>query len=244
MKCNECNKQMVKVDRREEMVDLDEDATEGQSADYYAAELSGDMGDWQTGIVEYLCERCDLTIELISDSLQDYKSLITGWHRKAMQGDYFSRYVFEYLAFAAHLKAGIAMGAFTDRMAVQMLKRNNRAKEHYLARIGAQADLKEAWHELIRELSERALHNSSRDYDNPEIDGWWNNHADKKEDGTEGREGVVIDLGDWDNMVEFWYGVRNNLFHGGKDINVQRDCFLIEHAFKTLNAFMKLQLGG
>jgi hypothetical protein len=38
-----------KVDRREEMADLDEEATDGQVADYLAAELSGDSSSW-TGL--------------------------------------------------------------------------------------------------------------------------------------------------------------------------------------------------
>jgi hypothetical protein len=48
----------------------------------------------------------------------------------------------------------------------------------------------------------------------------------------------VRSLSDWGNMVEFWYSVRNNLFHGTKDPNIKRDCFLVEHAYRTLAIFM------
>ena len=44
MKCTKCNRTMAKIDRRDEMADLDEDTTEGQMSDYFAAELSGDHG--------------------------------------------------------------------------------------------------------------------------------------------------------------------------------------------------------
>ena len=33
-----------------------------------------------------------------------YKDLIKNWHSKASDEDYFSKFVFEYLAFIAHLK--------------------------------------------------------------------------------------------------------------------------------------------
>ncbi len=43
-------------------------------------------------------------------------------------------------------------------------------------------------------------------------------------------------------MVEFWYAVRNNLFHGGKNPTIKRDCFLVEHAYRTLAVFMKNEI--
>lgn len=60
MKCTKCNRTMAKIDRRNEMADLEEDATEGQVADYFSAELSGDNGAWNIGIVEYYCRNCDI----------------------------------------------------------------------------------------------------------------------------------------------------------------------------------------
>lgn len=40
------------------MVELDDDATEGQMADYMAAELSGDYGEWGVTEVTYKCKKC------------------------------------------------------------------------------------------------------------------------------------------------------------------------------------------
>jgi len=41
-------------------------------ADYFGAELSGENGAWNVGIVEYYCRNCDLSNEVISDNLNDY----------------------------------------------------------------------------------------------------------------------------------------------------------------------------
>ena len=37
MKCSRCGSTLLKIDRREEMAELEEDATDGQLADYLAA---------------------------------------------------------------------------------------------------------------------------------------------------------------------------------------------------------------
>ncbi len=233
---------MWKVDRREEMAELDKDATEGQMADYYAAELSGDMGDWRLGIVKYKC-KCGVVLDLVSDYLKDYNSLIIDWHKKARRGDYFSKYIFEYLAFNAFIKS-LFLDADNDRIAIQRLKRNKELKRQYLDKINkyTQFDLKSTWSTLIRELKQEPLYNSSKDYDYPEIGDWWNIMEDypNANNKSELEKGVIHSLEDWGNMIEFWYGVRNNLFHGGKNLTIKRDQFLVEHAFKTLNVFMKI----
>lgn len=41
-------------------------------------------------------------------------------------------------------------------------------------------------------------------------------------------------------MVEFWYTVRNNLFHGGKNPQFQRDKLLVENSYKTLSPFVDI----
>lgn len=235
---------MLKVDRRLEMAELDEDATDGQMADYFAAELSGDMGEWSLGIVEYKCRACGTTLEMIDDSLGNYDALIISWHKKAMQGDYFSKYIFEYLAFTAYINSRVALGTNTDRAAIQRLKRVEWLKREYLDKIknDTEFDLQGTWIALIEELRRQPLYNSSKDYDYPEIDGWWNISGDSIDEESKLEKGVIHSLDDWENMVEFWYGIRNNLFHGGKDPTLKRDQFLVEHAFKTLNAFMKIRI--
>ncbi len=49
---------MKEIGRGTEMSELDEDATEGQMADYEAALLSGDCGNWGITVVTYECKKC------------------------------------------------------------------------------------------------------------------------------------------------------------------------------------------
>lgn len=229
---------MIKIDRHTEMAELNENATEGQFADYLAAEESSDFGAWSIGLVSYQCSRCGYSVDLVFDSLPNYDGLIVAWHRKAMQGDYFSKYAFECIAFTAYVKSNIGMSALTDRDSIQNLKRNERLREDYLRLIERDSDLRDLWTAVIEELNVRPLHNSSRDFDNPEIDNWWNNPLSNENMEQTSIRGVIHSLRDWGNMVEFWYSVRNNLFHGGKEPNILRDQFLVEHAFRTLYPFM------
>ncbi len=103
MKCNHCGKNLIKIDRRIEMSEPDNDITEGQFADYVTAMDSDIINDWNYGIVLYKCNNCKRFIETMSDSLVDYNELIIAWHNKSREGDFFSRYVFEYLSFIAYI---------------------------------------------------------------------------------------------------------------------------------------------
>lgn len=239
---------MVKVDRYIDIDELDGTETEGQFADYIAAQESGDTSEWDYGVVEYECRNIDckkngMRIGLVTDSVKDYDYLIFMWHEKAEQGDYFSRFMFEYIAFNAYLKSRVILEEISDRKAIQRLKKDHKLKAMYLKIIESDKNLKSAWEELIAELKKRPLLNASKDIDNPEVDKWWNSSEDQPKKSKENK-GVVKTTKDWINMVEFWYAVRNNIFHGGKNPNVQRDHFLVEHAFKTLRAFMEWQLKG
>lgn len=98
------------------------------------------------------------------------------------------------------------------------------------------------WEEVIKELKNRPLHNSSHDYDLPEIDPWWNSSTKEPDRTTDKKKGVVHNTEDWENMIEFWVAVRNNLFHGGKDPNIRRDQFLVKYAYLTMSPFMESQI--
>lgn len=242
MKCENCGRKLIKIDRRDEMTDFDDEATDGQMADYWAAELSGDNGAWNIGIVEYHCPYCLTTIELISDQLNDYRSLVFRWHQKAKDGDYFSRFVFEYLAFIAHLKNNLFISATSDRNAIQLLKQDAVRESTYLRAVMGNKSLSEMWQSVISELDRNPLHNTSHDFDSPEIDAWWNSIGNEPDRKCRSQKGIIRSLSDWENMVELWYSVRNNLFHGGKDPNIQRDCFLVEYAYRTLSIFMDSEI--
>lgn len=230
---------MRKIDRRNDIDELNEDATDGQIADYFAAELSGDNGSWNLGVVEYHCPKCDLVSQVINEELPSYHSLIEAWHEKAAEGDTFSRFVFQYLSFIAHIKNHLFFDAPSDRRAIQRLKREENIKHNYLTAIANNKNLLQCWSEVITELEIRPLHNSSTDPDYPEIDKWWNSSQNQPNADNRLPEGRVLSLKDWQNMVEYWYSVRNNLFHGGKNPNMGRDAFLVEHAFVTLRALVE-----
>ncbi len=242
MKCHRCQRPMHKVDRRNEMDELNEDATEGQMADCSAAELSGDNGAWNLGIVEYFCTRCNLYSQVVNDELPDYYPLIKGWHEKAAEGDTFSRFVFQYLAFIAYIKNCLYYDVQRDREAIQRLKQENIVAHTYLEKVANEEDLGQFWVKIINELERKPLHNSSIDPDYPEIDKWWNSIGDQPNRDSGLPEGIVQSLDDWPNMVEYWYSVRNNLFHGGKNPDAARDAFLVESAFQTLRPLMDIEL--
>lgn len=239
MKCDTCNKQLIKLEREYGFTKFDEEATEGQMADYFSELESDTPCNWGEAIVTYYCAKCEVYLEIASENLKNYDSLIMNWHLKAKEGDYFSRFVFEYLAFNALLKCSIAISSEYDRQAIQVLKRNKHYKKAYLAEINKSEGLRKSWQEVIQELAQAPLLNSSRDYDNPEIDGKWNDY-ENNEDSINRGKGQVHSLLDWENMIEFWYGVRNNLFHAGKSPSIKRDCFMVEHAFITMRNFVEI----
>jgi hypothetical protein len=242
MKCSKCQNPMHKVDRRDEMAELDDDATDGQMADYFATELSGDSGAWNLGIVESRCPKCNLYSQIVNDELPSYYPLIEGWHEKSSEGDTFSRFLFQYLAFIAHIKNNLFFDARSDRHAIQRLKIEGGIAQSYLETIIGDDALTQFWNEVITELDKKPLHNSSADADYPTIDKWWNSTEDQPNMDSDLPEGRVLSLKDWPNMVEYWYSVRDNLFHGGKNPNAGRDAFLVEHAFQTLRPLVELEL--
>jgi phage FluMu protein Com len=242
MRCDSCNKKLIKTERRTDLAERDDDCTEGQMADYFAAELSGEYGSWGIGVVEYFCPSCRRVYQIITDELKNYDPMILRWHERAKDGDYFSRFVFEYLAFSALLKNKLFIGVASDRAAIQHLKQDTVREEAYVAAIAAREPLLRLWQDVMVELERIPLHNSSRDLDNPEIDVWWNCTGFDPRNGDKSPQGVVRSRSDWGNMVEFWHGVRNNLFHGGKDPSIRRDCFLVEHAYLTLTSFMETEI--
>lgn len=242
MRCSFCNRKMIKVDRRNELADLDGDETEGQMADHAMAELSGVNGDWNVAIVEYHCARCNSTQEVQSEQLMNFNPLIVSWHEKAGTGDYFARFVFEYLAFIAHLKNNIYFDSASDRAAIQNLKRDDSRRSTYLKRVSKNKFIQSNWIKLIKELKARPLHNTSHDLEAPEMDIWWNSDGDKPSETDTSPKGKVLSMNDWGNMIEFWCAVRNNLFHGGKTPDVQRDIFLVEKAYWTIREFVKSEI--
>lgn len=176
----------------------------------------------------------------------NYIQLIRNWHAKATEEDYFSKFVFEYLAFIAYLKTQKYLNSKTDRPAIQQLKQDLDIKRKYLDRVRSSHELKSNWQHIDSELNKIRLGNVSKDLNLVEEIDWWNcshNNLNQKTDEEKSKvNGVMHSLEDWENMVEFWYSVRNNLFHGAKDPERERDQFAVEYGYKTLRELMNILL--
>lgn len=174
----------------------------------------------------------------------DYKQLINNWHVKANDGDYFSRFVFEYLAFIAYLKTQLYQDAGRDRKVMQKLKVNSNLREKYLRQIQTKTTLKNDWEHIKKTLDLVRLGNASRNLSDVEEIEWWNCEQEELSQKTpeEKRKvrGVIHSLDDWGNMIEFWYSIRNNLFHGAKNPENERDQFAVKYGYRTLKELMEL----
>ncbi|OGF36678.1 hypothetical protein A2531_03150 [Candidatus Falkowbacteria bacterium RIFOXYD2_FULL_34_120] len=176
----------------------------------------------------------------------DIDNLITNWHAKASDNDYFSKFIFEYLAFIAFLKKKKFTNTRQDREAIQKLKRDNDIKNSYFKKLRENSTISEAWNKIIQELNRVRLGNVSRTGEGIEEIKWWNcsyNQVNSKtNDDNQKISGVIHGLDDWENMIEFWYSIRNNLFHGGKDPQDARDLLVVENGYKTLKPLMEIFL--
>jgi hypothetical protein len=178
----------------------------------------------------------------------DYIQLIKNWHTKAKEEDYFSKFVFEYLAFIAFLRTQKYPNEVTERAAIQKLKRNSEIKDKYLSKVSSNRTLKRNWEKIKRKLDSGRLGNVSRDLNNVEEIIWWNcsrDHTNQMTDEEKAKsKGVIHSLEDWENMVEFWHSIRNNLFHGAKNPDNERDQFAVKYGFKTLKELMEIFLNA
>lgn len=170
----------------------------------------------------------------------DIDRLIKNWHNKASEGeDYFSKFVFEYLAFIAILRKKKFRYENKDRPVIQKFKQDDPTKTAYLQRIQNRKELRKAWKSITSEFDKIPFQHSNGS-------PWWNcSHLNLNQQTTEEkrkRKGVIHNLDDWENMVEFLYLVRNNLFHGEKDPERKRDEFVVEFGYKTLRELVELLL--
>ncbi len=175
----------------------------------------------------------------------NYDELIKNWHTKALDEDYFSKFVFEYLAFIAFLRKKKFKDASYDRCAIQRLKQDETVRHDYLGKFERIPELRRAWQSIYDELVRTPLGNVSGNSDDIEEIKWWNCSADclaRCAGRDQRRKGILHDLHDWENMVEFWYSIRNNLFHGGKDPQDERDQILVENGYKTLRPLIDIFL--
>jgi len=175
----------------------------------------------------------------------NYNQLIKNWHSQAADEDFFSKFIFEYLAFIAFLKKKEFTHATSDRMAVQYLKRDEQYKNEYLREIQRNIELQGSWEAIRIELSRAPLGNASGNEEVQDI-VWWNcsqiHLDDQTEEDRNKIKGVIYDWNDWENMVEFWCSIRNNLFHATKNPRDARDQLLVEYGYKTLRPLVEVLL--
>jgi hypothetical protein len=175
----------------------------------------------------------------------NYDQLIRNWHAKAITEDFFSGFVFEYLAFIAFLKKQL-FTEYDDRRAIQLLKRDEEIKSLYLIQVRGNPEILEAWNRIIAELGRRRLGNVAVIGNEVQEIEWWNcNQLELNQKTQEEKEkvmGVIYDLNDWGNMVEFIYSIRNNLFHGGKNPEDERDQLLVSNGLVVLRPLVDIFL--
>lgn len=152
----------------------------------------------------------------------NYGDLINQWfNRSVIEGDPFTRFIFLYISFIAFLSQNDTYTS--DRERINRVKEDAEAREYYLQLIRERNDLRSVISNLIAELRQQPIRNSTRSNDT----NW------------RGSDGVLAGTEDWENLVEFWYRVRNNLFHGHKAPEFERDIRLVNYACLTLQPFMR-----
>jgi hypothetical protein len=136
-------------------------------------------------------------------------------------------FMIEYLAFVGIVMTKDIQNAQSDRKGIQALKKNTDINRIYVQLIQNKKQLNNSWEIIINELQYSALgsFNLSRD---EVIEGvWWNcshEFSQNKTNEEKNKEmGKIHSLNDWENMIEFIYTIRNNLFHGSKGPNIKRD---------------------
>lgn len=177
---------------------------------------------------------------------EKYYSLIKSWHSKAAEEDYFSKFIFQYLAFIAYLRTQWKTeleirrikgngGRVTDRDYIQALKQDPYFSDFWTdltVRSTKDKEMVRILNELVTLLKREPLQADDR---------WWNfnGFALNQKPRTRKRSGMVSSVGDIENLIELWYSVRNNLFHGDKNPSLKRDQELVRYAFLTLRFFVQ-----
>lgn len=153
--------------------------------------------------------------------IPDYYDLIMRWFQRSQQEEeMFTKFIFLYISFNAFINQ--TREELRERQKIEFLKHDQEAKFFYLQLIQREQNLKKIIDELKLFLDIEPIQNST--------DGrnYW-----------VGSNGRLRSENDWENLVEYWYRVRNNLFHGHKVPQFDRDETLVRLAFLTLSPLMK-----
>jgi hypothetical protein len=156
-------------------------------------------------------------------TITSYNNLIIQWfERSKSERDIFTKFIFLYISFTAFLTR--KHPRMNDRETINNLKYDEDASSLYMLLIRYNPELQATIQKLVSELRKQPIQNDTRgNYRN-----YWC-----------GTDGVIQDETDWKNLVEYWYRVRNNLFHGRKAPEFQRDIVLVTYAYQTLAPLME-----
>lgn len=157
----------------------------------------------------------------MKDKQPNYDRLIYSWYKKSTEEDYFSKFIFLDLAFVALLRKKYFVNSKIDRDAIKAIKKADKIKSTYLEFIKKDREIEATFEALIRELKKEPLKNVSRN--NGKIE-----------------ELSIKDKEDWENLIEFIYTVRNNLFHGEKNPEEFRDWSMVYYAYGLLKPLVEI----
>lgn len=155
---------------------------------------------------------------------------VSDWHDRASEeGDYFVKFIFDYLAFIA-LICYNNYGNKRDRILIQELKRNGQIRYEYYSIVDT-----EKINEIIDILSYDPITNETNN-----MDKWWDCDLNSCSNEISSTDGIIHSVDDFQNILEFIYRVRNNLFHGKKGINFGRDSLIVEYGFYLINPLVEV----
>ena len=145
------------------------------------------------------------------------KEIIFKWYDRSRL-DYFDQYINLFIAYNAWFKKVTEVSK--DREAITALKSRSGIWQQYI-RGETMQNLTPYMSEIVELTDQRPLQNLTH---NGSVDPHWN--------------GVVENTHDWESLIEYWYRVRCNLFHGEKSPEEDRESKIVELAYKSLNEFM------
>ena len=167
---------------------------------------------------------------LVEES-RKYWEAFNNWHKKAKEEeDYFIKFILEYISFIAFLVQ--IDPSIRDRNLIQKLKRNNTIKRNYLAQVDS-----DIIKDLMKELELKPIKNVTKPNDK-----WWDCDTENPLDVVSRNDGKLRSIDDFINITEFIYRARNNLFHGKKGLNYERDLTIVKYGYKLLNPLMEVVL--
>ena len=153
--------------------------------------------------------------------LKKYLKLIESWHKMAeKQSDYFLKFILEYISFNAWVKQQNSQkDLFTkERNMINAIKLNKSIIKCYLKIVDK---------DLIKDLIEILDNHPIENVKYPDDSNW---------------NGKIINTQDFAGIIEFIYRVRNNLFHGDKQMNFERDEKLVKYGYKLLQPLMNMAI--